>query len=319
MAGNTFGRIFTLTTFGESHGYCVGGVLDGVPSGIEIDFGMIDQELARRRGDDVFSTSRKEKDQVVWMSGFMNGKTLGTPIAFYVENQNTRPQDYNLLEHAFRPGHGDMVYSRKYGLRDHRGGGRASARETVSRVIAGAIAKQILSKYGITISSTLSEIPNREEALEKNDTVGGVISCKVEGVGVGLGCPVFEGLQSRLAQALMSIPSVRGFELGSGFSSARMKGSEYADQFNSDGTTQTNHSGGINAGISNGMPLEMRVALHPIVTIPGEMNLLTDEGEIVSMKVSGRHDVCHVPRTQPIVEAMIAITLLDDILIDKKF
>lgn len=296
---NTFGQKFRLTTYGESHGLAVGGIIDGCPPGMAIDFEAVDADLIRRSS----GAPRQEEDQIEWLSGIRDGISLGTPIAFSIHNHNARPDDYAPLEHLFRPGHADYTYQARYGVRDHRGGGRASARETVARVVAGAIAKQVIAP--VTIHAEV------ESLGPEGDTRGGIVSCHIEGLKAGVGNPIFGKLSALLAQAMMSIPSAIGFEMGAGFAAAEMKGSEYVDRWNADGTTQTNHCGGVQGGISNGMPVEFRVAFHPVVTLPSEVECLSDEGTLVPTTIGGRHDNCQVMRAPVIVEAMAALTLAD--------
>ena len=309
---NSFGNIFRLTTFGESHGPAVGGVIDGCPSGLSVDFNLVETELARRRGDGLENTTqRKESDVVEWLSGIMDGITIGTPIAFIIRNRDVQSADYEWNRDLYRPGHGDYTWESKYGIRDYRGGGRCSARETAVRVVAGAIAKQLLHNKGITIASQISQ-PTTPSA---NDTVGGLVECTVTGLPVGLGEPLFGKLQSQLAAAMMSIPSATGFETGEGFRAAQMSGSEYIDQWNSDFSTKTNHCGGLQGGLSNGMPLRFRVAFHPVVTLPNDLPCIDKEGNTHIMNtVPGRHDRNHTPRAAVIVEAMTAIVLTDAML-----
>ena len=345
MSGSSFGTIFKLTSFGESHGLAVGGVIEGVPPGIELDFESIQKELDRRKpGQSAIVTQRKESDTVVFQSGIFEGKTTGTPIGFYIENENQKSNDYGHLQDAFRPSHADFTYEKKYGIRDYRGGGRSSARETVSRVVAGAIAKQILSKIGVRFSTYVDQVgavrfqsdlffeqnqiesnpvrcPDKNAAQEmenlirdirkEGDTIGGAVRCIIEDVPVGLGEPVFDKLNAELGKAMLSINAVKGFEIGSGFDAISKKGTELNDLFNSDGTTKTNHSGGIQGGISNGMPITFRVAFKPVATIMQPQESINREGEKVEVQGKGRHDPCVVPRAVPIVEAMAAMVILD--------
>ena len=304
--GNTFGTHFRLTTYGESHGLAVGGILDGCPAGLRVDMEALGRDLARRRtGTADGTTARREEDSVEFHAGILDGVTLGTPIAFGIKNRDYRPEDYDLLADAYRPGHADYTYQAKYGIRDHRGGGRASARETVARVVAGAIAKQVVAPVAIAAEV---ETLGPEAA---NDTRGGTVRCRITGLRAGVGEPVFDKLGARLAQAMMSIPSAIGFEMGAGFAAARMIGSEYIDRWNADGTTRTNHCGGVQGGISNGMPVEFRVAFHPVATLPTEVECLTEGGTLRPTLVGGRHDRCQVTRATVIVEAMAALTLAD--------
>jgi chorismate synthase len=345
MSGSSFGTIFKLSSFGESHGLAVGGVIEGVPPGIELDFEAIQNELDRRKpGQSAIVTQRKESDTVVFQSGIFEGKTTGTPIGFYIENENQKSNDYNHLQDAFRPSHADFTYEKKYGFRDYRGGGRSSARETAARVVAGAIAKQVLSRIGIRFSTFVDQVgsirlesnqfyelneiesnpvrcPDKNAAQEmenlirdirkEGDTIGGAVRCIIEGVPVGLGEPVFDKLNAELGKAMLSINAVKGFEIGSGFDAISKKGTELNDLFNSDGTTKTNHSGGIQGGISNGMPITFRVAFKPVATIMQTQESINREGEKVEVQGKGRHDPCVVPRAVPIVEAMAAMVILD--------
>ena len=305
---NTFGNKFRLTTYGESHGLAVGGIIDGCPSRIAIDMEAIHRDLVRRRQ----GALRQEEDEIEWLSGLKDGITMGTPIAFTIRNKNTRSEDYDQLADCYRPGHADYTYEQKYGLRDHRGGGRASARETVARVVAGAIAKQVIAPIEIHAEATLTG------PEDVNDTHGGVVSCRITSLPAGIGEPIFNKLNARLAFAMMSIPSAIGFEMGAGFAAAEMKGSEYIDRWNgglnasnNQAITKTNHSGGIQGGISNGMPVEFRVAFHPVVTLPQPVECLTADGEMRTLQVNGRHDRCQVPRAAVVVEAMAAMTIAD--------
>lgn len=354
MAGSSFGNLVRLSTFGESHGKAVGGILEGIPAGFSIDLEEIQKELDRRRpGQSAIVTQRKESDRVQFLSGIFEGKTLGTPIGFLVENEDQKSADYNELEKAFRPSHADFTYQQKYGIRDHRGGGRSSARETVSRVIAGAIAKQILAQQEIRIDafvdqigslqwagewnsglkelseSTIVRVPSLElaeqmeelirEVRKEGDTIGGRIRCVIEGVPVGLGEPVFDKLHAELGKAMLSINAVKGFEIGSGFGSVSMRGSDHNDLFTTDGRTKTNHSGGIQGGISNGMPIDFRVAFKPVATIMRPQDTINESFEAVSLSGKGRHDPCVVPRAVPIVESMAALVILDYLLIQKAY
>ena len=302
---NTYGTRFRVTTYGESHGLAVGAIIDGCPSGMHIDFDAINCELVRRKGVGVETSARQEADRVEFLSGLKDGITLGTPIAFSIHNVDAHSDDYAKLEHCFRPGHADYTYYNKYGIRDHRGGGRASARETVARVVAGTIAKQLLSP--IIIWAEVDE-------LGDGQTRGGIIKCRIEGVQAGIGEPVFGKLNASLAAAMMSIPSAIGFEMGAGFAAAKMSGEEYIDRWHEDGTTVTNHCGGVQGGISNGMPIEFRVAFHPVVTLPEPVDCLTEDGRLETVDVGGRHDRCHVLRTPVIVESMAALCLINYIL-----
>ena len=352
---NSFGRIFTLTSFGESHGPAVGGVIDGMPAGVTIDLDKVQAELDRRRpGQSAVVTSRNEKDREEILSGLFKGKTTGHPIGFIVRNENQLSADYNQMRDLFRPSHADFTYTAKYGLRDHRGGGRSSARETIARVVAGAFARQALVSIGVEITAYTERIgpltgegkPLDFNMIESNpvrcpesataqametylrdikrqgDTVGGVVKCVVKGVPAGLGDPVFGKLHALLASAMMSINAAKGFEYGMGFEGASRKGSEMNDIFTRDPesgliTTVTNHSGGIQGGISNGCDIEFRVAFKPIATLLTSQPTVDRDGNSVELKPRGRHDPCAVPRAIPIVEAMAAMVLLDAYLLNK--
>ena len=344
MAGNTFGSIFKLTTFGESHGHAIGGVIDGCPAGIKINLDAIQKDLDRRKpGQSSIVTQRKEPDEVTLFSGIFEGKTTGTPIGFAIQNTNQKSKDYSHIKNTFRPSHADYVYEEKYGIRDYRGGGRSSARETASRVVAGSIAKQFLAP--ITINAYVSAVgtlsldlhPSKVDVLEaeknivrcpdsklasemeslikkvrkEGDTVGGVVTCIIKNIPVGLGEPSFDKLHAELGKGMLSINAVKGFEYGSGFSGTKMKGSEHNDLFNPDGTTQTNHSGGIQGGISNGMDIYFNVAFKPVATIMQNQETINSQREKVAMQGKGRHDPCVVPRAVPIVESMAALVLAD--------
>lgn len=346
---NTFGKIFRLTTFGESHGTAIGGIIDGCPAGIELDVEEIQSELDRRKpGQSKIVTQRKESDTVQFLSGIFEGKTTGVPIGFIIPNENQKSKDYSHIEEVFRPSHADFTYHQKYGNRDHRGGGRSSARETANWVVAGAVAKQIIKEIEINayvssvgdlflekpyqqldFSKTESNIvrcPDEETAakmIEKveqvrkaGDTIGGTITCVIKNVPIGLGEPIFDKLHARLGQAMLSINAVKGFEYGSGFCGARMQGSEHNDLFNEDGTTKTNLSGGIQGGISNGMDIYFRVAFKPVATLMQKQEALSSQGELVEMQGKGRHDPCVLPRAVPIVEALSAMVLLDFVLLN---
>ncbi|MEI7499536.1 MAG: chorismate synthase [Bacteroidota bacterium] len=337
MSGNSFGKALVLTTFGESHGVAVGGVLDGLPSNLEIDVSIIQAELNRRRpGLDFFSSPRIEDDTLEVISGIYNGKTTGAPIAFLVYNHDQISSDYEHLKDIHRPSHADFTYQKKYGIRDPRGGGRSSARETVARVAGGALAKIFLNTHNISIIARVSQIGelqimDPEEDSAKNpsvltyleriksegDTTGGIISCSIKGVPVGLGEPVFDKLQADLSKAMLSINAVKGFEYGSGFKGASMKGSEHNDLFVKQGgqiTTLTNNSGGIQGGISNGEEIYFRVAFKPVSTLMKDQETVNTSGETITLKGKGRHDVCIVPRALPIVEAMAALVIADHLI-----
>ena len=352
---NTFGKIFTLTNFGESHGPGIGGVIDGFPAGISIDLVFIQQELNRRRpGQSKITTDRKEADQVEFLSGIFEGKSTGCPIAFLVRNTNQHSDDYENLRGLFRPSHADFTYTQKYGIRDHRGGGRSSARETISRCVGGALAKLALKQLGISIQAYTSQVgsialendykrydlnlietnavrcPDPQKAREmeeyiasvkaEGDTIGGIITCVVKGCPVGLGEPSFGKLHAALGHAMLTINAVKGFEYGEGFAGVTQRGSEQNDIFfNDEGriNTRTNHSGGIQGGISNGQDIYFRVAFKPVATLLKEQSTVNEKGEDTTVKARGRHDPCVLPRAVPIVEAMTAMTLLDYYLMNK--
>ena len=331
---NTIGKILTLTTFGESHGPAMGGVLDGMPAGVDIDMDALQRFVDRRRtGQTAGSSSRAEQDRVEVLSGIWQGKTLGTPIGFIVRNTDARSADYEEIARCYRPNHADYTWQAKYGIRDHRGGGRASARETVARVIAGGIAIQALERLGITVEARIVQVgPHFGVTAEENerliaevakdgDTLGGIIECTVKGVPAGLGEPLFGKLHAQLAAAMMSIPSVHGFEYGDGFDMASRRGSEVMDEFErrEDGTigTVTNHSGGIQGGISNGEDIAMRIAFKPVPTLMRPLPAIDCDGNPVTLQPRGRHDACVLPRALPIVEAMAALVILDNHLIKK--
>ena len=353
---NTFGHIFRLTSFGESHGECVGGIIDGMPAGIEVDMDFIQNELNRRKpGQSHLTTSRQEADRVNLVSGIFEGRTTGQPIAFFVENTNQHSADYDRQRNVFRPSHADFTYWQKYGIRDHRGGGRSSARETISRVVAGALAKLALRHLGISVQAYTQQVgdirlpgtyedhdltaaetnpvrcPDKEVAERmarlisdmkaEGDTIGGVIACVVRGCPAGLGEPVFGKLQAELAHAMLTINAAKGFEYGEGFAGVSQRGSQQNDLFipDEDGgiTTQTNHSGGIQGGISNGQDIYFRVAFKPVATLLREQRTVNLEGEPATIKPRGRHDPCVVPRAVPIVEAMAALVVLDNYLMNK--
>ncbi len=324
---NTIGKILALTTFGESHGPAMGGVLDGMPAGVDIDLDRLQQFVDRRRtGQTAGSSQRDEKDRVEVLSGICQGKTLGTPIGFIVRNTDARSADYEQLANCYRPNHADYTWEVKYGIRDPRGGGRASARETVARVVAGGIAMQALNRLGITVvacrdAKSCVSTEELQQVMADGDTVGGIIECVIKGVPAGLGEPLFGKLHAQLAAAMMSIPSVHGFEYGDGFEMASKRGSEVVDQFvkREDGTigTKTNHSGGIQGGISNGEDITMRIAFKPVPTLMQEVPTIDREGNPVTLQPRGRHDACVLQRALPIVEAMAALVILDNFLIKK--
>lgn len=353
---NTFGNIFTLTTFGESHGAAVGGVVDGMPAGINIDIDFIQSELNRRRpGQSSITTSRKEADQVELLSGVFEGKSTGCPIGFVVRNTNQHSADYENLRNLFRPSHADFTYNTKYGVRDHRGGGRTSARITIARCVGGALAKLVLKQLGISVQAYTSQVgnialnrdyhlydlsltesnavrcPDPEKALQmeqlisqvkaEGDTIGGIISCVIKGCPVGLGEPEFDKLHAALGKAMLNINAVKGFEYGEGFAGVTTRGSEQNDVFLPNGhggvTTRTNHSGGIQGGLSNGQDIFFRVAFKPVATILQSQQTVNRQGEAVTFKAQGRHDPCVLPRAVPVVEAMAAMTVLDFYLLNR--
>lgn len=355
MAGNTFGKLFQLTSFGESHGRGVGGIIEGVRPGLEIDMDFIQLELDRRRpGQSKITSPRDEKDRVEFLSGVFEGKATGTPIAFAIWNKDQKSGDYDNLKEVYRPSHADYTYDAKYGIRDHRGGGRSSARETIARVVAGAIAKLMLKDMGINITAFVSqvgdivlpEIPSDLSAIESTpvrcpdpdtanrmidlidqvredkDSVGGVVSCVVKNAPAGLGDPVFDKLHATLGQAMLSINAVKGFEYGMGFQAAAMRGSQHNDEFYADQgqvKARTNRSGGVQGGISNGEEIVFRVAFKPVATILKDQNTVDKSGRGVVMKARGRHDPCVVPRAVPIVEAMTAMVIVDAVLMNKTY
>ncbi len=353
---NTIGKIFCFTGFGESHGTAVGGVIDGMPARVRIDLGAVQRELDRRRpGQSAVTTARKESDTVEVLSGLMDGVTTGCPIGFIIRNSDQHSGDYDHLRDAFRPSHADYTYTVKYGLRDHRGGGRSSARETATRVVAGAFARQALEQSGITIRAYTSQVGSIEvtepytsldlslvesnpvrcpdtktaEEMERlildvkhsGDTIGGVVTCVVKGVPVGLGDPVFGRLNARLAEAMMSINASKGFEYGMGFKGVELRGSEAIDCFVTDDDghvhTVTNRSGGIQGGISNGEDIYFRVAFKPVATLIRDVPTIDSSGNPVVIKGKGRHDQCVVPRAVPVVEAMAAMVILDALLLNR--
>ncbi|NAS30618.1 chorismate synthase [Flavobacteriaceae bacterium R38] len=349
MAGNIFGKLFKLTTFGESHGRAIGGIIDGCPAGIKLDLEAIQNDLDRRKpGQSAIVTQRKESDTVEFLSGIFEGVTTGTPIGFEIRNEDQKSKDYSHIKDSFRPSHADYVYEKKYGTRDYRGGGRSSARETASRVVAGAVAKQLLkdieikayvsavgeikldksyTELNLTQEENIVRCPDTataqkmeayiKEIRKQGDTVGGVVSCVIKNVPIGLGEPVFDKLHAELGKAMLSINAVKGFEYGSGFEGAAMKGSDHNDLYNEDGSTKTNFSGGIQGGISNGMDIYFNVAFKPVATLIQEQTTLDKKGNMVKMQGKGRHDPCVVPRAVPIVEAMTALVLADYFLLDK--
>ena len=349
---NTFGHIFRLMTFGESHGEAIGGVIDGMPPGIDIDMAFIQRELNRRRpGQSKITTSRQEPDQVELLSGVFEGKSTGCPIGFIVRNQNQHSQDYENMRNVFRPSHADFTYQQKYGIRDHRGGGRSSARITISRCVGGALAKLALKQKGISIQAYTSQVgdialerdyhrydlaltetnavrcPDLEKAAQmeelitrvkaEGDTIGGVVTCVIKGCPAGLGEPEFDKLHVTLGAAMLSINAVKGFEYGEGFAGVTARGSEQNDVFLPPYDTATNHSGGIQGGISNGQDIYFRVAFKPVATLLKEQKTVDLEGNPTTLTAKGRHDPCVLPRAVPIVEAMAAMTILDHFLLSK--
>ncbi len=354
---NTFGKIFTLTTFGESHGNAVGGIVDGMPAGIAIDQKFVQYELDRRKpGQSNITTSRKEADVVIFLSGIFEGKSTGAPIAFMVNNTNQHSHDYENLKNLFRPSHADYTYQQKYGIRDYRGGGRSSARITLSRCVAGALAKLVLRQYNIHIQAYVSQVGDiilsnnykqydlskaeenvvrcpdshaaqqMEELIKsvkaEGDTIGGVVTCVIQGCTVGLGEPEFGKLHAQLAAAMLSINAAKGFDYGEGFACATMRGSEMNDSFTiekSNIKTISNHSGGILGGISNGEDIYFRVAFKPVATILKPQQTVDMQGNALIFQAHGRHDACVVPRVVPIVEAMAAMVLVDNVLINRSY
>ena len=355
MSGNTFGTLFTVTSFGESHGPAIGCVVDGCPPGLEISAADIQLELDRRKpGTSRHVTQRRESDSVEILSGVFEGRSTGTPIALLIRNEDQRSKDYGNIAETFRPGHADYTYEQKYGLRDYRGGGRSSARETISRVVAGALAKLALRQLGVNITAYTSQVgpiklegtysdynfdlietndvrcPDPEKAKEmadliykvkgEGDTIGGTLTCVIKGCPIGLGQPVFGKLHAALGNAMLSINAAKAFEYGEGFKGLKMKGSEQNDVFyNNNGRieTHTNHSGGIQGGLSNGQDIYFRVVFKPIATLLMEQETVNIDGVDTTLKARGRHDACVLPRAVPIVEAMAAMTILDYYLLDK--
>jgi chorismate synthase len=349
--GNSYGTLFKISTFGESHGPAIGVVIDGCPAGLEIDESFIQSELSRRKpGQSKITTQRKEDDTFKILSGVFEGKSTGTPIAIVIENQDQRSKDYGHIENTFRPSHADYTYQEKYGIRDHRGGGRSSARETAARVAAGAIAKLLLRKHAIEINAYVSQVGDLKAArntsldlskTEDNivrcpdpimaekmialidqvrldrDTIGGIVTCVIKNTPVGLGEPVFDKLHAELGKAMLSINAVKGFEYGSGFEGVQLRGSQHNDEFYNDGDrirTKTNHSGGVQGGISNGEDIYFNVAFKPVATIMQDQQSVDKDGKEAIVSGKGRHDPCVVPRAVPIVEAMAALVLADFVL-----
>lgn len=359
MAGNTFGTLFRLTTFGESHGIAIGGILDGCPAGLEMDEEFIRKEMQRRKpGQSHITTQRKEEDEVKFLSGIFEGKTTGHPIGFTIENTNQKSNDYAHIKDAYRPSHADFTYQEKYGIRDYRGGGRSSARETACRIVGGAIAKLYLNQLNISIQAYVStvgpikleksykelDLSKTEESIircpdsatayhmvsyiedirKAGDTIGGIVSCVIKGTPIGIGEPVFDKLHADLGKAMLSINAVKGFEYGEGFNSVNFKGSELNDLFVSlsgvEGqktSTKTNHSGGIQGGISNGEDIYFNVAFKPVATIMQDQQSIDKDGNETIVKGKGRHDPCVLPRAVPIVESMAALVIADFVLRNK--
>jgi len=352
MAGNSFGNIFKLTTFGESHGEAIGGIIDGCPAGLKLDLEFIQSELSKRKpGQSRITTQRKEDDKVEFLSGVFEGITTGTPIGFTIKNTNQKSEDYDHIKDKFRPSHADYTYETKYGVRDYRGGGRSSARETACRVVGGAIAKQILNHYEINVDAYVSQVgelkvikhyseldltttynnsvrcPDEnltemmfnyiDKVRKAGDTIGGIISCVITGTPIGLGEPVFDRLEADLAKAMLSINATKGFEIGSGFNGITHKGSEHNDEFyinNKNVETRTNNSGGVQGGISNGEDIFFNVAFKPVATIMQKQNTVNNKLEEVEIAGKGRHDPCVLPRATVIVESMTAMVIVDHIL-----
>ncbi len=341
---NSIGKLFTLTTFGESHGIAIGGIIDGCPAGLKLDMNAIQAELDRRKpGQSKIVTQRKEPDQVEFLSGIFEGQTTGTSIGFVIKNTNQKSKDYSDIKKTFRPSHADYTYTKKYGIRDYRGGGRSSARETANWIVAGAIAKQLLKNIkinaftstvgSITLDKNYQEldfsktesnmvrcpdtasaevmIKHIEEIKKQGDTIGGTITCVAQNVPLGFGEPIFDKLHARLGQAMLTLNAVKGFEYGSGFEGTKLKGSEHNDAFNTDGSTKTNLSGGIQGGISNGMDIYFKVAFKPVATLLQKYDTIDTEGNSLEVQGKGRHDPCVVPRAVPIVEALTAMVLAD--------
>lgn len=352
---NTFGQVFRLTTFGESHGAGIGGVIDGMPAGVEVDMDFLQAELDRRKpGQSALTTARKEGDKVELLSGVFEGVTTGCPIGFLVRNENQHSADYENMRNVFRPSHADFTYQQKYGIRDHRGGGRTSARETIARVVGGAFAKMVLRNKGIRITAYTSQVggialdksyaeldfeeiernpvrcpdPEKAEAMARlisevkadGDTIGGIITCVIEGCPVGLGEPVFRKLHAQLGAAMLGINAVKGFEYGEGFAGVTARGSEQNDVFvpapQGGITTLTNHSGGIQGGLSNGQDIFFRVAFKPVATLLREQQTVDRQGNATTLKARGRHDPCVLPRAVPVVEAMAAMVILDNFMLN---
>src|SRR5574344_115438 len=331
MSANKIGELFSLTTFGESHSACLGGVIEGVPAGFRIDLPFIQSELARRKPNNSdFATQRQEQDSVEFVSGVDNGLTLGSPIAFLIPNADVRKQDYDYLKGLFRPSHSDYTYYKKYGLTAQSGSGRASGRETVARVVAGAVAKSFLNTFGITITATIEKIGHYDYATQRQEidrelstlrqrgeSMGGIVACRVQGLPCGLGEPVFDKINAQMAKAQLSIPSACAFEMGDGFSGCERYGSEQLDNWQEDFTTKTNHCGGVQAGLTNGMPMVFRVGFKPIASLQRKIPLIDTLGNIKDVELTGRMDCCIVPRVLVVVDAMAALSIADFVLRDK--
>ncbi len=346
MAGSSIGKLFILTTFGESHGKAIGGIIDGCPPGLKLDLTEIQTELDRRKpGQSNISSSRSETDAVQFLSGIVDETTIGTPIGFLIQNSDIKSSDYDHLKDVFRPSHADNTYEEKYGIRDHRGGGRSSARETACRVVAGAILRQFLEANGVSVIAFVSKvgniqmedsnsIPSRkeveahivrcpspdiasnmqvliEEVKKDGDTVGGVVTCIAHGLPSGLGEPVFDKFHADLGKAMLSINAVKGFEIGRGFESSMMRGSEHNDTYSQEGRVTSNNSGGVQGGITNGNDVVVRLAFKPVATLMKDQTGLTKDGDAVIVEGKGRHDPCVVPRATAIVEAMMLLTIMD--------
>ena len=357
MPGNSFGNLFRISTFGESHGTALGVIIDGCPPNMPIDIDFMNAELARRRpGQSHITTQRKEADEVEVLSGVFDGKSTGAPMAFLIRNSNQKSQDYDHLKESYRPSHADFTYQEKYGHRDYRGGGRSSARETVARVIGGAVAKQFLKQIGVDVKAYVSQVGSLtvnkpytaldlskieeniircpdasmaeqmisliEQVRKQGDTIGGVITAVITGVPVGLGEPAFDKLHAELGKAMLSINAAKGFDYGSGFAGVTLQGSEHNDVFFNDGgkiNTRSNHSGGVQGGISNGQDIYFRTAFKPVATIMQKQQSVNEKGEEIDLAARGRHDPCVLPRAVPIVEAMAALVIMDNYLLYKAY
>jgi chorismate synthase len=331
MSANKIGELFSLTTFGESHSVCLGGVIEGMPSAFRIDDSFIQSELSRRKPNNLdFATQRQEQDTVEFVSGVENGLTLGSPIAFLIHNVDVRKQDYDYLQGLFRPSHADYTYYKKYGLKLQSGAGRASGRETTVRVVGGAVAKLFLNTFGITITAKIDKIGHYDYATqrqeikrelstlrERGETLGGVVACSVQGLFCGLGEPIFDKINAQIAKAQLSIPSACAFEMGDGFSGCERYGSEQIDHWQENFKTKTNHCGGVQAGLTNGMPMDFRVGFKPIASLQREIPFIDTLGNIKDVELTGRMDCCIVPRVLVVVEAMAALSIADFVLRDK--